>query len=71
VKGKLVVLPQDRFYDWLRSKYPWMFGWKAILVSLGLSAAVIAFGLWINPPSEVRKGLENQKKATAKIKLGH
>lgn len=51
----MAVLPQDRFYDWLRSKYPWMFGWKAILISLGFSVAVIAFGLWINPPSKVRE----------------
>ena len=62
----MVVLPQDRFYDWLRSKYPWMFGWRAILVSLVFSVAVIAFGLWTNPPSEVRKALENQNRPLPK-----
>jgi hypothetical protein len=59
-------LPQDRFYDWLRSKCPWMFGWKAILVSLGLSAVVIGFGLWINPPSDARKAFENQNRPLSK-----
>jgi hypothetical protein len=51
----IVRLPQDRFYDWLRLKYPWMFGWKTILASLVFSVSVIVFGLWINPPSKVRQ----------------
>ena len=58
-------------FAWLRRNWSWLLGPKAVLVSLAFCAAVIAFGLWINPPSEVRKAFENQKQATPKIKLGH
>jgi hypothetical protein len=52
-----VRLPHDRLHDWMRSKYPWMYGygWRSIVVVFMLSVVVIAVGLWVNPPSKVRQ----------------
>src|SRR5204863_9113453 len=63
-----VVYAGTCYVAWLRRNFPWKFGWKAILVSLGFGVAVNGFGLWINPPSEVRKALENQNRPLQKSK---
>ena len=69
VVGLIAVWALNKIYvAWLRRNFPWMFEWKAVLVSLGFGVAVIAFGLWINPPSEVRKALENQNRPLQKSK---
>lgn len=54
------------YFAWLRRNCSWLWGPRAMLVSLAFCAAVIAFGLWINPPSEVRKAYENQNRPLPK-----
>ena len=36
-----------------RSNYPWMFRPKVMLATFAVGLAIIAFELWINPPSKV------------------
>jgi hypothetical protein len=48
-----VRLPQDRYHE--RSKSPWMYGWRYIVVMFMLSVVVIAVGLWVKPPSKMRQ----------------
>jgi putative copper export protein len=48
----------NRISDWCRSNYPWMFRPKVMLATFALGLAIIALGLWINPPSKVREDLQ-------------
>jgi hypothetical protein len=48
----------DRIVRWHRSRFPWMFKPKVLLVTFALGVMVIAFGLWINPPSKVREDFQ-------------
>lgn len=64
VVGAIAVWTLNNIYfAWLRRNWPWLLRPRALLVILAISAAAIAFGLWINPPSEVRKAFENQNRA--------
>lgn len=70
------VAINNRLFDWSRSNYPWMFRLKTLLAMFGVGLVIIALGLWINPPSKVREGLQRahpelfSKPATAP-KPGH
>jgi hypothetical protein len=53
-----VVAINNRIFAWCRENYPWMTAPKVVLSILVLCLAVIAFGLWINPPSKVREDFQ-------------
>jgi hypothetical protein len=49
------TIVNNLFFSWLRRHGPWFFRPRTLLAIVALGIATIAFGLWLNPPSEVRK----------------